>query len=364
VKKISVYIHYPFCISKCNYCDFNSYNFKIDDEVLIDAYKKELNFYGDLLNNSTIETIYFGGGTPSLMSEKLIVNILDILLKRASVNTEITIEANPNSLSFDKVKSFYLNGINRISIGVQSINDEVLKFLGRIHNRDDIIKSIRYAEKVFKDRYSIDLIYDRPRQTIKEWINELNESVKISPYHISAYQLIIEKGTFFSRHKIQTTDNDTSADLYNITNDILSQNGINFYEISNYAKSGYECKHNLIYWNSGEWLGIGAGAHGRININGKRVAFQNLKNPIRWVKKINEFGSGISVKKYLYDEEIREEKILMGLRTVYGINNYQDLKLNNLDLLLGEKFIEINKNNLKLTKRGFLLLNSVIEKIL
>lgn len=375
---ISIYIHYPFCRSKCPYCDFNSYcNLNIEEEELIKAYLNEIEYYKDIIKDKIIDTIYFGGGTPSLMSEKLLSNIMNKinLLYKIDKNCEISLESNPNSINYTKLKSFKDIGINRLSIGVQSLIDEDLKFLGRIHNKNEAIEAINTAQKIFNDRYSIDLIYGRPNQNLKEWKNELNEAIQLSPFHISLYQLIIEKGTPFYRNKVQTPNEDIATKLYEETHNILEKNNIFQYEISNYAKNGYECKHNLVYWNNGEWIGIGAGAHGRININQKRYSIQNLKKPLNWLDKTLKNKNGISIKKLLSKQEIIEEYLIMGLRIKDGIkienlqknidcNNFYDiLDKNNIEFLAKLNLINVNDKNIKLTKKGFLLLNSVIEKL-
>ena len=375
---ISIYIHYPFCRSKCPYCDFNSYcNLKIDEEELIKAYLNEIEYYKDIIKDKIIDTIYFGGGTPSLMSEKLLSNIINKInsLYEINKNCEISLESNPNSINYAKLKSFKDIGINRLSIGVQSLIDEDLKFLGRIHNKNEAIDAIKNAQKIFNDKYSIDLIYGRPNQNLKEWKNELNEAIQLSPFHISLYQLIIEKGTPFYRNKVQTPNEDIATKLYEETNNILEKNNIFQYEISNYAKNGYECKHNLVYWNNGEWVGIGAGAHGRININQKRYSIQNLKKPLNWLDKTLKNKNGISIKKLLSKQEIIEEYLIMGLRVKDGIkienlqknidcNNFYDiLDKSNIEFLAKLNLINANDKNIKLTKNGFLLLNSIIEKL-
>lgn len=375
---ISIYIHYPFCKSKCPYCDFNSYcNLNIEEEELIKAYLNEIEYYKDIIKDKIIDTIYFGGGTPSLMSEKLLSNIMNKInsLYKINKNCEISLESNPNSINYEKLKSFKDIGINRLSIGVQSLIDEDLKFLGRIHNKNEAIEAINNAQKIFNDRYSIDLIYGRPNQNLKEWKDELNKAIQLSPFHISLYQLIIEKGTPFYRNKVQTPNEDIATKLYEETNNILEKNNIFQYEISNYAKNGYECKHNLVYWNNGEWIGIGAGAHGRININQKRYSIQNLKKPLNWLDKTLKNKNGISIKKLLSKQEIIEEYLIMGLRIKDGIkienlqknidcNNFYDiLDKNNIEFLAKLNLINANDKNIKLTKKGFLLLNSVIEKL-
>ena len=375
---ISIYIHYPFCESKCPYCDFNSYcNLNIEEEELIKAYLNEIEYYKDIIKDKIIDTIYFGGGTPSLMSEKLLSNIMNKInsLYKINQNCEISLESNPNSINYEKLKSFKDIGINRLSIGVQSLIDRDLKFLGRIHNRNEAIEAINTAQKIFNDKYSIDLIYGRPNQNLNEWKEELNEAIQLSPFHISLYQLIIEKGTPFYRNKVQTPNEDIATKLYEETNNILEKNNIFQYEISNYTKSGYECKHNLVYWNNGEWVGIGAGAHGRININQKRYSIQNLKKPLNWLDKTLKNKNGISIKNLLLKQEIIEEYLIMGLRIKDGIkienlqknidcNSFYDiLDKENIEFLTKLNLIHANENNIKLTKKGFLLLNSVIEKL-
>ncbi len=375
---ISIYIHYPFCKSKCPYCDFNSYcNLNIEEEELIKAYLNEIEYYKDIIKDKIIDTIYFGGGTPSLMSEKLLSNIMNKInsLYKINQNCEISLESNPNSINYEKLKSFKDIGINRLSIGVQSLIDRDLKFLGRIHNRNEAIEAINTAQKIFNDKYSIDLIYGRPNQNLNEWKEELNEAIQLSPFHISLYQLIIEKGTPFYRNKVQTPNEDIATKLYEETNNILEKNNIFQYEISNYTKSGYECKHNLVYWNNGEWVGIGAGAHGRININQKRYSIQNLKKPLNWLDKTLKNKNGISIKNLLLKQEIIEEYLIMGLRIKDGIkienlqknidcNSFYDiLDKENIEFLTKLNLIHANENNIKLTKKGFLLLNSVIEKL-
>ena len=375
---ISIYIHYPFCRSKCPYCDFNSYcNLNIEEEELIKAYLNEIEYYKDIIKDKVIDTIYFGGGTPSLMSEKLLSNIINKinLLYKINQNCEISLESNPNSINYEKLKNFKDIGINRLSIGVQSLNDLDLKFLGRIHNRNEAIEAINTAQKIFNDKYSIDLIYGRPNQNLKEWKDELNKAIQLSPFHISLYQLIIEKGTPFYKNKVQTPNEDIATKLYEETNNILEKNKIMQYEISNYAKNGYECKHNLVYWNNGEWIGIGAGAHGRININQKRYSIQNLKKPLNWLDKTLKNKNGISIKKLLSKQEIIEEYLIMGLRVKDGIkienlqknidcNNFYDiLDKSNIEFLAKLNLINANDKNIKLTKNGFLLLNSIIEKL-
>ncbi|MDD2839560.1 MAG: radical SAM family heme chaperone HemW [Rickettsiales bacterium] len=379
MQNLSIYIHYPFCKSKCPYCDFNSYcNIKIDEEKLLQAYLNEIEFYKETIKDRNINTIYFGGGTPSLMGENLLSKIFEKINKIGKINKncEISLEANPNSITYDKLKNFKNIGINRLSIGVQSLYDEDLKKLGRIHNRQNALDAIKSAQEIFGNRYSVDLIYARPNQTKEAWKNELEEAIKLSPFHISLYQLIIEKGTLFYKNKIQVPNDDVGIDLYNTTNEILEKNNIKFYEISNYAKNGYECKHNLVYWQNGNWLGIGAGAHSRLDLNGKRYAIENIRDPEKWVDSCLIKSCGKSKKYYLSTKEIIEEFILMGLRIKDGIDItnlqknikcesfYDILDKKNVDFLVKNHFIKANDNKIKINKNSFILLNSIIEKVL
>jgi len=379
MENLSIYIHYPFCKSKCPYCDFNSYcNIKINEDELIKGYFNELEYYKDIIKNKNINTIFFGGGTPSLMSSDFLSKIMNKISELGNIdkNCEISLEANPNSITFEKINDFHKIGINRLSIGVQSLYDDELKKLGRIHNRNEILNAVDIAQKIFDDKYSIDLIYTRPNQEIDNWKNELEEAIKLSPFHISLYQLIIEKGTIFYKNKVKVPDEDLSTKFYNITHEILENNNINFYEISNYAKKGYECKHNLVYWQNGNWLGIGAGAHSRFDINSKRYAVQNIKNPNKWLNKAIKYKNGISIKTCLKDQEILEEFVLMGLRIKDGIkiknlqknisckSFYELFNKKTLELLKNNNLIKFNESQIKLTNNGFLLLNSIIDKIL
>lgn len=383
---LSLYIHYPFCLSKCPYCDFNSYKISnINEEDYLKAYCKELEYYHDLLGKRKINTIFFGGGTPSLMSVNFLKSIFEKINSLWCIddNIEISMEANPTTVEINKFQEFKNIGINRLSIGIQSLKDDELKFFGRIHSRDDGIRAIRVAQKVFKDRYSIDLIYARPNQNLNSWINELEEAINLSPFHISLYQLLIEEGTIFYKNKIKTLDDNNAIILYDKTNEILEKNNLYLYEVSNYAQKGYECKHNLNYWNSGEWVGIGAGAHGRICIPNKfinnykeRILIENIKLPQKWLLSILKNGCGYEIFEKLSKEEFIEEIILMGLRKKDGINvenikNY--LKTNNIKEILNQKnlnflknnnYIDIDDNSIKVNMNYFNILDSIIERLL
>lgn len=382
---ISIYIHYPFCISKCPYCDFNSYvNLNIDENEFLNVYITEINYYHKLLQNRFAKTIFFGGGTPSLANSHFIEKILNEIEKLFGFDKdiEISLEANPSTADSYKFYDFSKVGINRLSIGVQSFNDNKLKFFGRTHNSEEAIKAIKIAQKYFYDKYSIDLIYATDKQKINEWLYELDNAIKLSPNHISLYQLTIENNTKFFSDGVKTASNNLASKLYETTNNFLNKKNINMYEISNYAKKGYECKHNINYWKSGEWIGIGAGAHGRICFDNnfkdkykKRFAIENIKNPKKWLENVIKNGNGIKENNVLSKKEFIEEIIIMGLRlrdgiSIFDINKY--IKINNISEILNKNylqlkeldFIEISDNMIRLKNDKFCLLDSIIEKLI
>ena len=377
--KLSLYIHYPFCLSKCPYCDFNSYKIQnIDYGKLLEAYILEIENYYKITSNYKIATIFFGGGTPSLMD----MNFLDAIIKKIDNcwgikgKIEISMEANPTTVEINKFKDFKSLGINRLSIGVQALNDEDLKFFGRIHNRKQALKAIDIAQKIFDKHYSIDLIYARPEQEIKNWIKELDEAIKLSPYHISLYQLIVEEGTIFYKNGIKPLVEEKAVKMYEITDKILEDKHIYKYEVSNYARKSYECKHNLNYWNSGEWIGIGAGAHGRLCTGfdadyKKRYAIQNFYLVNEWQDSVFKKGFGYQEKVFLTRHEFIEEILLMGLRLKDGINleNIKKyLKINSINNIVDighlKKYFNMTDDNLRIKQKYFNLLDSLVLKLI
>lgn len=384
LQDLSIYIHYPFCKSKCPYCDFNSHvNKQVDDNEFALAYEKELEYFVPKLKNRKIKTIFFGGGTPSLMPINLVERILSKIANiwQIDENVEITLEANPTSFESQKFKDFKSAGVNRLSIGVQALNDKDLKFLGREHSASEAIEVIKTASKIF-DNYSFDLIYARPKQELKKWEEELKEAIKLSPNHLSLYQLTIEKGTPFyvqaRDKKFIMPEENLAADFYELTNEITAKNNLDLYEISNYAKKGNECKHNLVYWRSGDYLGIGAGAHSRVYFDGEnnRKMLRMLSEPFKWMEEVLKSDHvGIQQIKDVKKDELLEEIVMMGLRLKEGINNkifqqhfnknYQDLLgIKNLQKLAASNLIKLSDDNIKITNQGRILTNSIIENIL
>ena len=383
-KDLSIYIHYPFCLSKCPYCDFNSYKLTAINQVdFLNAYLLEIENYYNLLKNREIKTIFFGGGTPSIMSIDFASKIINKINDLWGIgNIEISMEANPTTVEIGKFCDFNKIGINRLSIGIQSLNDDWLKFFGRMHNKAEAIKAIEIAQKIFDKRYSIDLIYARPKQKINDWLNELEEAVKLSPYHISLYQLIIEEGTKFFEIGIKTLGDKKASEMYNITNDFLENKNINIYEVSNYAKSGFECRHNLNYWDNGEWMGVGAGAHGRVCFGDDfvdgykiRTSVENYKSPQKWIDSVLQTGFGCEIKEDLTKEEFIEEVLLMGLRLRGGIklenvkkylivDSVKDIVSDSYNGLVKDDLVVVNNGALKVNVKYFNVLDSIIEKLM
>ena len=377
---LSLYIHWPYCISKCPYCDFNSHvNETVDIDLWIKSYtnqiyqmKEDIKKYN--LNYDGLTSIFFGGGTPSLMPLRIIESILNTTFKvfNFNDNIEISLEANPSSYETKKFVDLKKLGVNRISIGAQSLNSRNLKFLGRLHNVNDISRSLNHATKIFNN-VSADLMYAFYGQDLDLWINELETFIKnFDLQHISLYQLTIEKGTkFFTDYKrgvIQLMDDDLAADFYTKTNLILNNYNFNRYEVSNYSKLNFECKHNLSYWNSDNWIGIGPGAYGRIWSSKsmfERIEYQNYKNPKSWINK-NKINCNFEKIKFLNTHDIDVDTLTMGLRTEKG---FEISKLTNTKLIESEQFktlqnkkiIFIKNKHVTLNKNYLIKLNGIIN---
>lgn len=352
----------------------------IDHERFLRAYEKELEFFAPQLRGRKIKTIFFGGGTPSLMPIFLVEGILKKIsaIWEMDENCEISLEANPTSFEAAKFKDLRAVGINRLSLGIQALNDKDLKFLGREHSAAEAISTIETAAKIF-DNFSFDLIYARPEQQLNDWEQELKRAINFGTKHLSLYQLTIEKGTkFFSefqQKKFIMPDENLAADFYELTNQITSDAGLELYEISNYAKKNFECAHNLVYWQGGDYLGIGAGAHSRIYLDGEesRSSLIMLHEPLSWLKKVEENGAGIQKTEKISKEELCEELVLMGLRLKDGIQDeifYPHFKKNLRDIfdfkklqnLENQGLIMIEQNSIKIPEKSRLLTNAIIEK--
>jgi oxygen-independent coproporphyrinogen-3 oxidase len=373
-----VYVHWPFCLSKCPYCDFNSHvrHAAIDEARFASAFAREIQTTAARLPGREVTSIFLGGGTPSLMQPQTVGAILDAIGKhwRVAPDVEVTLEANPTSVEAARFAGYRAAGVNRVSLGVQALDDDSLKALGRMHSAREALDAVAVARNAF-DRYSFDLIYARPDQTPQMWAAELRQAIGEAAEHLSLYQLTIEEGTpFFGLHaagKLKTPDEALARALYDVTQEICNRHGLPAYEISNHARPGAECRHNLVYWRGQEYAGIGPGAHGRLDINGIRHATATEKRPEAWLMRVEANGHGIVTDDGLNSEERADEFLLMGLRLAEGIDpkRYAALAGRSLDpdriaLLREEGAITVDSDGrLRVTQAGFPVLDAVVADL-
>jgi len=377
MKEIGLYLHIPFCIRKCKYCDFTSYkqnNMMIDS--YIDALKKEINMYSDELSDYRVQTIFFGGGTPSILEIGKIDEITNELFKRFNIaeNLEFTIESNPGTLTEKKLNKYNDIGINRLSIGLQSFNNHILEVIGRIHKKEDFVQNYYLARNAGFHNINIDLIYGLPQQSLKDWQHTLNEVIKLEPEHVSAYSLKIEEGTVFEKllqkNKLHLPSEEEDRQMYHLAIEQLSKYGIYQYEISNFSKKGYECKHNLIYWHNKEYIGIGVSAHSYIN----SYRYGNTNDINEYIKLINQGKTAVISKEVKDKRDEIIETIFLSLRLNKGL----DLKkfLDRFDISIFEiygeeierlvnlELLKIEENHIRLTKYGIDVSNQVFVEFL
>ncbi len=377
-KAFGVYVHWPFCLSKCPYCDFNSHvrHGPIDEDRFARAFAREVEATAARAPGREVSSIFLGGGTPSLMQPQTVGAILDAIGKHWTVapDVEVTLEANPTSVEATRFRGYRPAGVNRVSLGVQARDDVSLKALGRLHTAREALDAVAIARTAF-DRYSFDLIYARPDQTPEMWADELKLAIAEATEHLSLYQLTIEEGTpFFGLHaagKLQTPDEATARALYDVTQDVCAKHNLPAYEISNHARAGAECKHNLVYWRGEEYAGIGPGAHGRLDINGARHATATEKRPEAWLMRVEANGHGVITDDRLNSEERADEFLLMGLRLTEGIDprRYAALSGRALDphriaVLREEGAIVVDADGrLRVTQAGFPVLDAVVADL-
>lgn len=373
-----VYVHWPFCLSKCPYCDFNSH---VSDTVDPDRWRlallQEIETTAARVPNRTVDTIFFGGGTPSLMPPETVAAVVQ---KIASVwtlnpNVEISLEANPTSVETSRFLGYRDAGVNRISMGIQSLRDQDLRRLGRLHTSKEAMQAFEIARKNFP-RVSFDLIYARQEQTLKEWEEELSQALSLAVDHLSLYQLTIEDGTRFgdlhSRGKLRGLPKESlSSDLYKLTQDVCGRAGLPSYEISNHAASDAQCNHNLVYWRYGDYAGIGPGGHGRLSRSGKRIATASKNNPEKWLSAVETTGTGSEDVEIISCADQGAEYLMMSLRLSEGTNiarfealSGKELPQTQLDFLISQGFVQQTPSHLFVTTRGRLVLNSVLKELL
>ncbi|HEY8576590.1 MAG TPA: radical SAM family heme chaperone HemW [Devosia sp.] len=373
-----IYVHWPFCAAKCPYCDFNSHVHRgpFDEIDYVAAYEQEIATIAAMTPGRIVQSIFFGGGTPSLMNPQSTGRIIDAIARHWTIDAraEITLEANPTSVEVDRFKGYRAAGVNRVSLGVQSLREGPLAELGRRHSVDEAIAAVRIAQSVF-ERSSFDLIYARPRQTLEDWEDELKEGLWLAQGHISLYQLTIEQGTrYFDLHqagKLQMPNEDLAADFYELTQELTASAGMPAYEISNHARPGQESRHNMLYWRYGEYAGIGPGAHGRLMINNQRHATAAEKMPFDWQKKVKAQGHGMVEDDVLTWEEQGDEFLVMGLRLKEGISparftsiSGRKISPRQIEALKGYGFVETLPNgNLRVTEKGFPVLDAVVADL-
>jgi putative oxygen-independent coproporphyrinogen III oxidase len=373
-----VYVHWPFCLSKCPYCDFNSHvrHAAVDQDRFARAFAREIATTAARTGPRDVTSIFLGGGTPSLMQPQTVGAILDAIGRHWHVakDVEVTLEANPTSVEATRFAGYRAAGVNRVSLGVQALDDASLKMLGRLHSAEEAMQAVKIARAAF-DRYSFDLIYARPDQTPQMWTDELTRAIGEAAEHLSLYQLTIEEGTpFFGLHaagKLKTPNEGLARALYDVTQEICAQHGLPAYEISNHARPGAECRHNLVYWRGQEYAGIGPGAHGRLDIGRSRHATATDKRPEAWVMRVEANGHGVMTDDELNSEERADEFLLMGLRLAEGIDpkRYAAISGRALDpkriaLLREEGAIVVDADGrLRVTQEGFPVLDAVVADL-
>jgi len=373
-----VYVHWPFCLSKCPYCDFNSHvrHTAIDEERYVRAFAAEIETTAQRAPGRTVTTIFIGGGTPSLMKPETVAAILDTVGKHWSVapDVEVTLEANPTSVEATRFAGYRAAGVNRVSLGVQALDDASLKELGRLHTAQEALDAVKIARTTF-GRYSFDLIYARPRQTPAAWRAELLRAIDEAAEHLSLYQLTIEQDTpFAALHaagKLVIPDDDNARALYDMTQEVTTARGLPSYEISNHARAGAECRHNMVYWRYHEYAGVGPGAHGRLVVDGQRHATSTEKRPEAWLMRVEANGHGVTADETLTRTEQADEYLLMGLRLAEGIDpaRYAAFAGHPLDqariaALGAEGFVEATPDGrLRVTRAGFPILDAVVADL-
>ena len=369
-KPFSLYVHVPYCSKRCGYCDFNTYTpseLDRDDQIQswLQSAIKETIFARKILGESlTVDTIFFGGGTPSLLEASVIKEFINNVSKHFKLkkDLEITLEANPDTITQSKAEDWLKAGINRISLGMQSSATNVLQVLDRTHNPANVLSSVEILKKAGFTNFSLDLIYGTPGESLEDWSNSLKDAIAINPPHISAYSLVIEPGTRMgsqlSRGEIKAVSDDDAADKYQLAEKMLNKNGYSWYEISNWAKENKECQHNLNYWKGNNWWGIGPGAHSHIN----GVRWWNQKLPKNWRESLDKDQSPALAREKLTNEQVRNEEVMLLSRLKTGIDK-ADFDQKNVEKLIKDKLVNEVSGKLELTLEGRLLADVVFRQL-
>ncbi len=374
---LALYVHWPFCRSKCPYCDFNSYAVEaIEQERWRAALLREIEYFAIETSGRALSSIFFGGGTPSLMDPATAAAVIAAARRHwpTSKDLEITLEANPTSSEAGHFAGLAEAGVTRLSLGVQSFDNAALAFLGRAHDAAEAKRAIALAANTF-ERFSFDLIYARPGQTVAAWRQELTEALAFAPGHLSVYQLTIEPGTRFHEMKVAAADEDTAAALYEATHEVLATAGLPAYEISNHARPGAECRHNLNIWRGGDYIGVGPGAHGRLSGSGGTAALRQIHTPSRWLAAVDRQSHGTVERLRLEPRQRAEELVMLGLRTAEGIDRARFAARCSLALeevvdadalaeLADGGFLEIDGTTLRASAAGHQRLNAVLARLL
>ncbi|HWT30087.1 MAG TPA: radical SAM family heme chaperone HemW [Propylenella sp.] len=373
-----IYVHWPFCAAKCPYCDFNSHVRHVppDQARFAAAFARELAHFAALTSRREVTSIFLGGGTPSLMAPQTVEAVLDTIggLWPVSAQAEVTLEANPSSVEAERFRGYRAAGVNRVSLGVQALDDAALKSLGRIHDVAEARRAVELARAIFP-RLSFDLIYARPGQTPNAWRQELEEAIAMAADHLSLYQLTIEAETPFARlfaaGKLAIPEPELAAVFYRLTQDVTEPHGLPAYEISNHAAPGAESRHNMTYWRYADYVGVGPGAHGRFTVDGTRRATMTEKHPETWLARVEADGQALIADDVLTLEESADEMLLMGLRLREGISparyhrmSGRQFSRDRLGFLIENGFVELSaEGRLRATRDGWLVLDSVVADL-
>ena len=374
---LGLYIHIPFCVTKCKYCDFNSFKIDLNEKIkYLNYLGEEMKLYKEEIKNREIDSVFVGGGTPSILNENEINILFEKIKENFNIksNAEITMECNPGTLTLNKLKVMKKSGVNRLSIGLQAVQNHHLKYIGRIHTFEEFEKNYHDAKQMGFDNINIDLMYALPNQSREDWMESLEKVVKLNPTHISAYSLILEENTelfkMYERDEFNLLDENTDIEMYEYTINYLKSHGYNQYEISNYAKDNFECKHNVLYWKCEEYVGIGASASGYLN----GIRYNNICELDNYEKMILEGEKPIEWEEKLSIKDEIEESIFLGLRMNEGIQisdfkekynfDFEKEYKNEIEKLSKMELIEIDNNLMKLTQKGREISNSVFVEFI